>query len=172
MKKHLILAISLIFTVGICCVLVFSYNIDKLTYDDTVEYSASVVEIEKIDTRNNMTIRLYIDNYLSYVIISPKLITEVNLQFLENIHKNDKIVFRIERKKDIHINNVDFLDIVYLANDDGVIISLEDYNNCTKESATKMRVAGIAFLILINSFTFLFLKKMDKTGDGSKPLRK
>ena len=119
-----------------------------------------------------MAIRLYIDNYLSYVIISPKLMTEVNLQYLENIHKNDKIVFRIERKKDIHINNVDFLDIVYLANDDGVIISLEDYNNCTKESATKMRVAGIAFLILINSFTFLFLKKMDKTGDGSKPLKK
>lgn len=162
MKKYMILIVCFTFSLEICIVLVYSHNIDKLTYSNTIEYSATVKEIVKTDTGNKMSVRIYIDNYLSYILISPRLTEKINPVAFENIETNDIITFRIEKKKEIHINTAEFLDIVYLATDDNVILSLDDYNRYTKESADNTRIAGIIFILLLNTIAALLFIRAKK----------
>lgn len=159
MKNFYIFVTCLIISIGISVVLVFSFNKVNLTYDDTVEYSASVTEIKEISNRNDTSIRIFIDEHLSYLLVSPRLTEKINYEIFNKIEINDTVVFRIDKKNDIHINSVEFLDIVYLATDAGVILSLDDYNSCTKESAKKTQIASIIFLILINSFFVYYITK-------------
>ena len=161
MKRTLIFVVCIVVSISYIIVLVYSGTVDKLTYDNTIEYSAAVLDTQIVEKEKDISIRIFIDDYFDYVLISPRIASNIDYHKIENISENKRIKFRIESKKSIHINNAKFIDIVSLSIDDDCIFSLDEYNEYTKASATPTRVATIVFLLLLNvsSSTFLLIKR-------------
>ena len=165
MKRFFVFSLSVFLLIGYSCVLFSMSNIDKLTCEDTIEYSASVTDVQITNVGKKNYIRIYIDNYFSYVLVSPRITSQIDIANFYNIEKNANIVFRIEEKKNNLINQVEFSDIVYLKIKDNVIFSLEDYNLYTTESIKIVRICGIILILVIATYLLYSLVTLHRKTD-------
>lgn len=150
MNRKAVLITCVLLSLPYILLLSFFRNVDNHTYANTVEFSATVTDAQIVKTNKKSHIKIFINEYCDYILISSNIADRINAEKIEDIQINSIAKFRIERKKIMHINNSDFVDVVSLSIDDDVIFSMDDYNKYMKESAITTRIVTVALYIVQN----------------------
>ena len=138
----IILFTSLILFLGVVGILVAMNGVDKQSKKNTSEYSATVSKVEFLDTGENTNIQIFTKEYINSFLVTTNITPFIDIDYLKTLESDDKIVFRIENKKENQFNKVAFIDIVSLTVEEKDIFTLDDYNKYMGESAQPTRLAG------------------------------
>lgn len=151
---------SLIFlfgAIGLNFVMYFNYN---LTEENTVEFTATIKNIDTANTGALSDVKIYVEEYNMPLYMTSTLCESIDLYEISNLETGDKVHFRVEKNtaQQIEKNNI-FCPIVSLKTTEKEILSLNSYNKYMRDASFPARIAAIIitifFLLMIIHFVFL-----------------
>lgn len=139
MKRKILMLVSilcLIFSIGTYANVIFGDSADEQTEKTTTELTATIEEVETLDTEE---IWIYTNEYDTKFVISSGLSELIDL---DDLQIDQTIYFRIENIWLYELYESIFLQIVSLETSEKEIFSLMDYNECIHKSVISANVAG------------------------------
>ncbi len=173
---------SVIVLLAFVALLKNSYINSGVDKDEFMEVQATVSNIKITETADGDLIEIHTEEHTNYWTVDSGAYDDETEKKIVELEQGEKIKIGVLKYASKNINNSIFLPIASLETETETIISMDDYTSETLESGTSV----VAFLCIgcvacvvvfvINLIKYKALKDTktgnEKTGDGSKPLKK
>lgn len=141
---------------------IFLNSIDKQTTKNTTEYIATVEKVLVTNTRQNVYIEIYTQEYNTSLYISTNISKKINIKNFSFLKKGERIFFRVSNDISEDFNELEFCNIISLKTSDKEFFSLENYNEYMRLSAFPARIVCIVIstiMLIVSVFSSLQLRK-------------
>lgn len=136
-KKGTIIAfcLSILYAIGVLGGLYFSQKDMQLTDENTIEYSATVIEIKTWTASDDVYIEIITEEYGTALTVALAVSNRNGQDFLSDISVGDIITFRIQDRMEESLESKHMAIAVALRTARREYYSLETYNEITQEDA-------------------------------------
>ena len=170
MKKFKIICfvVTLIFACSLVSIIVTIRNDMNLTESNTSEYTATISSILLSSNDANSNAVIITNEYACALYLKRDILENQEiLKQLQNLTRDQQIVFRIPEGETELLNSAGFVTIVALEEKTTCIFSLTDYNNCMRVTMRPMLITSFfaEALFILGAILFgrsIFFKKEKK----------